>query len=105
MKITFRENEFWYGGYVYGSSSMPVAPGENKVIDLRVNLSPNQAAPLLLSSKGRYIWGEEGFLAEFRENELTITGEVQVSDTEGTLKDAYLEAMRDHFPFGEKKLT
>lgn len=104
MKITFRENEFWYGGYVYGSSSMPVAPGENEVIDLRVNLSPNQAAPLLLSSKGRYIWGEEGFLAEFRENELTITGEVQVSDTEGTLKDAYLEAMRDHFPFGEKKL-
>ena len=89
---------------MYGSTFMPVVPGESRIIDLRVNISPNQAAPLLLSSKGRYIWGDEGFIARFRGNELSITGEVQVSDTNGTLKDAYMEAMRKHFPFREKKL-
>lgn len=57
MNISVRENEYWYGGYVYGSTFMPVVPGESRIIDLRVNISPNQAAPLLLSSKGRYIWG------------------------------------------------
>ena len=66
----------------------------------------NQHAPFLLSNKGRYIWSEEGLAFECKGGKLYVEGEgtVMLYEAGKTLKDAYLQATKQHFPFEGKPL-
>ena len=72
--------------------------------DLNDNLG-NQAAPLLLSNMGRYVWSNEPFSFELKEGNLII-----YSDTEKpeailagkSLRDAYVAAKDKYFPASGK---
>ena len=55
MKISFLENEFWYGSCVKYGMKMPFTKETKEIIDFTINKTPNQAMPLLLSTKGRII--------------------------------------------------
>ena len=72
MVFSILENEYWYGGYVYGSHVQPYHAASEAEIDLRRNDSTNQAVPFFVSTKGRYLWCEEGFLLHFGGGNITI---------------------------------
>ena len=105
MVFPILENEYWYGGYVYGSCAQPYDASSEAEIDLRRNDSTNQAVPFFVSTKGRYIWCEEGFLLHFGGGNITIDRNVELREGYVNLKGAYLAACREHFPFRENTLS
>ena len=72
LKLTVLENEYWYGLSVQDGSEMPIHKGSNCTIDIDPNKSVNQAAPLLVSSEGRYIWCEDGFILSVQNGQIRI---------------------------------
>ena len=61
MKVTMLENEVWYGLAVSEGTKMPVGKDDNFSFAMQPVNTNNQYSPLLLSNKGRYIWGEDAF--------------------------------------------
>ncbi|WP_026507195.1 glycoside hydrolase family 31 protein [Butyrivibrio sp. MC2013] len=99
MRIEFPKDEYWYGGPVKNGSKMPLSHDSNIVIDTRVNRTPNQAMPLFISTKGRYIWKKEGFMISFSEGVIEIDDDCFISECYGDLRRGYLKAMEKEFPF------
>src|SRR5699024_3847927 len=58
-----------------------------------------QSMPLFLSTKGRYVWGDDGFHIAFNNGIIDVDGKVTVEEGHQTLKGAYRQAMKNHFPF------
>lgn len=93
------KNERWWGGLVALGNQMPFT--NLGMQDMAHNNLNNQVVPFMLSSEGRYIWGENPFRFEVKDGQLII-----YSDTEKlepvvagkTLKDAHLAASAKHFP-------
>lgn len=99
-EIRLLPGERWWGGRAADGMSMPygAAPFE---ADLTETLGSNQAAPLLLSSKGRYVWSEEPFAFTFTEENLILSEEkskVTVEEGYENLRGAYAAAGGRHFP-------
>ncbi len=99
MEINFLENEFWYGTCVKYGIKMPFSKDTDETIDFRINTTPNQAMPLLLSTKGRVIWKEEGYKVKFNKGKIITDDDCVLENGGNTLKDAYLYAMKKYFPF------
>ena len=74
MVFSILENEYWYGGYVFGSYVQPYDASSEAEIDLRRNDSTNQAMPFFVSTKGRYLWCDEAFSFILGEETLQLTG-------------------------------
>ena len=53
--IPLLPGEYWWGGTVGGGWQMPLGEKSTHVKDLRVESDGNQASPLLLSTKGRWV--------------------------------------------------
>lgn len=105
MNIDRIPGEYWYGGAVYEGLNQPYGQERSNELDLSVNPTPNQAAPYFLSSKGRYLWREKGFSVQFHGGHLECPDDVELGSGFGSLKGAYLEGMRRHFPFHPMKLS
>jgi alpha-glucosidase len=110
------KGEKWYGAYTakaYCNTPLkdltfqPYQANEKKK-DLSIDNRGNQAAPFLLSNKGRYVWSDEPFAFEFKESTLIIHSDFEkiepVSATGQTLRDAYVAGMNKHFPASGKTL-
>ncbi|MGI4804261.1 MAG: glycoside hydrolase family 31 protein [Janthinobacterium lividum] len=69
--ITIAPGEKWYGGTVDDGTAMPFKNGYS--FDLYGNNKDNQSAPLLLSTKGRYIWSNQPFKFAITANEIIIS--------------------------------
>jgi alpha-glucosidase len=101
LSLELLPGEAWWGGAVTLGSHMPygTAPLE---ISLCGNNRGNQYAPLLVSSKGRYVWCDKAFAFAFKDRTLRVTspsGAPLVSRQAGsTLRDAYLAAAKAFFP-------
>lgn len=104
-KIRIMEGEYWYGGFVHGSKDRPFHGKSSLELDLTTNGTPNQAAPLLLSSKGRSLWGKEGFCIRVQDGEMALSGSAELLEGSHNLRGAYLEAMKRYFPFREIHLS
>ncbi|MDR0711413.1 MAG: glycoside hydrolase family 31 protein [Prevotellaceae bacterium] len=94
-------DERWWGGVVAYGSQMPyIKP--LKEYDLAKQNDNNQVTPLLLSSKGRYVWSNAPFQFSFTENGIiTIRSNDEniAAQTAGaTLREAYVDACKKHFP-------
>jgi alpha-glucosidase len=109
--------EKWYGAYTakaYCNTPLkdltfqPYLANEKKK-DLRIDNRGNQAAPLLISNKGRYVWSNEAFAFEFKEGVLIVHSDFEqvepVISSGKTLRDAYVGAMKKHFPPSGKTLN
>jgi len=107
-------NEKWYGAYTakaYCNTPLkdlnfqPYQANEKKN-DLKIDNRGNQAAPVLISNAGRYVWSDNPFAFEFKEGVLIITSEYEkvnvTSSTGKTLRDAYVAAKDKHFPASGK---
>jgi hypothetical protein len=52
--------EYWWGGRVADGRSMPYGNQTQPFrTELAISDNGNQASPLLISNKGRYVWSEE----------------------------------------------
>jgi len=105
-------NEKWYGAYTAKAwcntplKDIQFQPFESNTVkkDLNDNLG-NQAAPLLISNLGRYVWSNEPFGFELKEGNLTLYSDVEKLDAVlagKTLRDAYLAAKDKYFPASGK---
>lgn len=73
-----------------------------KTLNLAKENKGGTTAPFLLSSKGRYVWSERPFSYSFDQGILTIDSPLETVEpivAGSTLKDAYMAAMAEHFPF------
>lgn len=99
MKINIAEKEYWYGDCVKYGVNMPFHAKSRLHLDLSINSTPNQAMPLFLSSKGRVIWRERGFSMKAENGVIEVPDDCILTEAGGSLRDAYLFAMRSYFPF------
>ena len=100
LKLDLLPNEVWWGGATTLGNKMPfgTAPLE---INLHGDNRGNQYAPLLVSSKGRYVWCEKAFAFAFKDNVLRVTASdnaTSYGQPGQTLRDAYRYASKTFFP-------
>lgn len=101
IKITLKENEHWWGGAIGDGTQMPFGSRTHHQRELFGNAGYNQANPLLLSNKGRYVWSEEPFRFTFEGGELIIegmAGTIKVENGGKHLRDAFHHASQSYFP-------
>lgn len=101
LKFTIKENEYWWAGCVNLGHEMPYSTNTKSSFDLNGGRENDQFAPLMVSSKGRYLWSEKSFSANIENGIIDLKGEAEIKLYEGyeNLKGAYLAAMKAHFPF------
>ncbi len=101
-RIKILPEEYWWGGASQNAAEMPITEASEYNFDM--NYSCNQAMPLYVSSAGRYIWSETPMAVRVSGGEFAIESDSEITLTEAgtTLKEAYLAAMRAHFPFSGK---
>ncbi|NDP28871.1 MAG: glycoside hydrolase [Flavobacterium sp.] len=112
-EIKSLSGEKWYGAYTAKAfcntplkdiSFQPYGPNE-KLNNLSVDNRGNQAAPLLISNKGRFVWSDQPFAFEFKDGNMTLHSKyekINAVSSGKTLREAYLSAMKLHFPASGK---
>ena len=82
------QGEKWYGAFTakgYCNTALkemsfqPYKDDEQKK-DLSIDNRGNQAAPLLISNKGRYVWSEQPFAFEFKAGILILNSDFEKLD-------------------------
>jgi alpha-glucosidase (family GH31 glycosyl hydrolase) len=98
--IPLLDGEQFWGGCVTDGRAMPFGDEAFKR-DLFGNTRGNQAQPLLISNKGRYVWSEEPFAFEFDGGKLTLEskgGKIETGKQGDSLRDVYQYVSRTYFP-------
>lgn len=105
FKLEIKENEYFWGGAVGNGIEMPINKNSTYYHDFRQD-AHNQFMPLFLSTLGRYVWSEKSFSVKLENGTLIFEGDGDFELYEGgtCLRDAYLHAMENHFPFNETKI-
>jgi len=98
VRIPLEEGEEIWGGRVADGRNMPFQDGFSTTL---YENSGNQVTPLLLTSKGRYVWSSEPFTFKREGNTLLIENLIDDYETAvvaRNLPGAYRFAMRTFFP-------
>ena len=101
--LQIQQGEKWFGGAVNDAHLMPFA--NNYTLDMNGNTRGNQAAPLLISTKGRFIWCDEPFKFSVNQNTLTIAPTktpLTIDSTSKNLREAFQTASKRFFPAKNK---
>jgi alpha-glucosidase len=101
--ITVQKGEKWFGGAVNEAHLMPFKNGY--VLDMNGDTRGNQAAPLLISTHGRFVWSEDPFAFSFTQDKLVIReakGVLTIDSTALDLRQAFLRASKRFFPAKNK---
>jgi hypothetical protein len=91
--LTIKDGEKWYGGAVNEAHLMPFKEGYS--LDMYGDTKGNQAVPLLVSTKGRFIWSDEPFKFAFEKNRLVISNAkagLTIDSAGKNLHDAFTNA-------------
>ncbi len=87
-KFKIAEDEYWYPGVVNDGYLFPLGKESKYKIDFAANDTFNQITPVLLSTKGRYVYADHGKV-EFSDGIISVDGTVDYAEGYGTLKGAY----------------
>lgn len=101
VKLTVGNDEFWWAGISSLGHEMPYDATTVAEYDLWGNNAGNQAQPLLLSSKGRYVWCEEPIKFSFKNGQLVVTsrdGAIISGKAGHNLKEVYQYVSNTYFP-------
>jgi alpha-glucosidase len=102
LEIAFEAGERWWVGVVSESHRMPLSRSSAPfAIDLLGNTAGNQVQPLLLSTRGRYVWSDEPFRLAVRDGVVRVESDLGpvLSGRPGTtLREAALHASASFFP-------
>ena len=101
LQVKILENESWWGGSVNRGHEMPIHGNSKSSFDLLGDGETDQFSPLMVSSKGRYVWSEEAFTVDAKDGIIEFKGpdDIVLNDGFENLRGAYLAAMKAHFPF------
>lgn len=105
LAVGLLPGEGWWGGATTLGAKAPYGlNAQTLAFDIRFNNYSNQAVPLLVSTKGRYIWSERAFACALTNGELRLEGEakIEVCVAGATLREAFLAAAKAHFPASGK---
>ncbi|MGN0832986.1 MAG: glycoside hydrolase family 31 protein [Kiritimatiellia bacterium] len=101
MSVPLLPGEKWWGGSCGAGQYQPyAAEAASARYDLRTFGS--SASPLLVSTKGRYLWAEKPFAFQFTNGTLEVSSAFalpQLTQAGRTLREAYLAAAKAHFRF------
>jgi alpha-glucosidase (family GH31 glycosyl hydrolase) len=103
--LTIAHDEYWWGGLSSKGHEMPYDATTVVSYDLWGDNQGNQAQPLLLSTKGRYVWSEHPIKYSFNQGELTVTtrtGKIIHGTSGNNLKEAYDYVSGKFFPSNGK---
>ena len=104
LRIEFQDGECFWGGTSTNGTKNPYTKDSEYSADYRISAG-NQTMPLFLSNHGRYVWSENPFKVDIANGVMTLEGEDIILVNAGDcLKDAYLAAMKAHFPFDGRRL-
>ncbi len=98
--IPLLEGEKFWGGCVTDGRAMPFGEATFER-DLFGDTRGNQSQPLLISSKGRFVWCEEPFEFKFDGESLivqSVNGAIEFGKAGDSLRDGYLHVSRTYFP-------
>jgi hypothetical protein len=101
VEIKLLPDEYWWGGLARHGDQMPFHAQTVYRQSLHRTFLGNQAMPLLVSSKGRYLWSEEPFTFEFKDGWVFAEDTVSpliVGEGYANLRGAYLTASQRFFP-------
>jgi len=101
--IIIQDGENWFGGAVNEGHNMPFHEGYS--LNLIGDNKGNQSAPLLLSTKGRFVFSEEPFQFSFENGQLIISKTLTkvIVDSNGhTLAEAFKTVSKKFFPASGK---
>ncbi len=101
ITIPFLENEYWYGVAVGHGTRFPLCAASSYTYCPTREYTGNQESPLMLSSKGRYIWSDSPYDIKVEDGRIHLSsGADDLALHEGfhTLRGAFLDAARNHFP-------
>ena len=73
VELKILPGEYWWGGLSSRGYETPYDASSKVSYDLWGDNKGNQAQPLLLSSKGRYVWSEQPIKYEFANGRITVT--------------------------------
>lgn len=94
--------ECWWGAATTFGRMEPLGVQTNSLShDLRVSNLENQAAPVFVSNKGRWIWCDGAFKFDFKNGKFKFesdSGEFDVGQGEPTLRGAFRAVAKKHFP-------
>ncbi len=105
LKVKILENEYWWGGSSEKAMELPITDKSEFFLDMYNG--HNQTMPLFVSSKGRYIWSDKPMQVKVSGGEFSLESETDIilKVCGDCLRDAYLCAMKAHFPFTGKVPT
>ena len=101
LVVKMLEGELWYGPSTKIGQILPHDKDTDFSTDIETGCSCNQDNPFLVSSMGRYIYAPKGFKLQIKDGIITVNsrfGEVFLHEGFGTLKAAFLDAVKTYFP-------
>lgn len=99
LAIQMHPGEYWWAGISSLGHQTPYDATTVFSFDMWGDNKGNQAQPLLLSNKGRYVWSEQPIKYDFNKGNITVTvrdGEI-LSGTAGTNLRTAFEYVATHF--------
>ena len=105
LKVTLLPGEGWWGGATTFGTKEPLGLNATSfTFDIRKDNYSNQAAPIMLSTKGRSVWSEKAFACSFADGVMTFTGDapIELKEEGADLRSAFLAVARRHFPASGK---
>lgn len=100
LRVELWPDEYWWGGKAADGIRMPFRNEDYKA-DLVSDHGGNQACPLLLSSKGRFIWSEEPFAFSVEKGILyaeSRAATLQFGEGHGNLRNVFRHVSQAYFP-------
>ena len=101
LELTILDSEYWWAGLSSKGHEMPYDQSSKVVYDLWGDNKGNQAQPLLLSNKGRYIWSEHPIKYEFNNGLITVStrqGKIDSGRSGSNLADVFEYVSKKYFP-------
>lgn len=106
LELNIQEGEYWWAGLSAKGYEMPYDDATSQVsYDLWGDNKGNQAQPLLISSKGRYIWSEQPIKYVFDKGSIKVTtreGKIDSGTKGQTLKHVFDYVSKTYFPSNGK---
>lgn len=105
IEIELLPGEFWWGGLSVDGYLMPFGEETELQRKLYGNNAGNQATPLLVSSKGRYVWSEMPYSYHFENSVLKLDetlGEVYIGVGGDNLAEGFTTVSEKFFPSNGK---
>ena len=105
LKLNIENGEYWWGGLSSKGHETPYDFNSKVNYDLWGDNQGNQAQPILLSNKGRYIWSEDPIEYSFDNGKITVScknGKIIYGKQGENLKDVYNFVSKEFFPSNGK---